>query len=428
MMKKTNVIFGLMLLQVSLWTGLCMGAVSNIHYFGYAAEEGQWPCGDLEKNSGDGWWYGMTPYGGVSNNGTLFRINMASESFETLHIFNGTDGRFPLGAPVFIAATGRLYGVTARGGSNDLGVLFSVKTDGSQYRVEHVFSETAPYSGAFPWGGITHSGIYGTTLRGGINNYGTVFHFDWQSGVFSNLHRFAGDDGRQPMGNLTVSGDHIYGTTSEGGLHGKGTIFEIRHGAGGVNTFTTLHHFTGNDDGANPSGGVILHNGKLYGAARGAATKAGAVFCLNTNGTGMTSLHVFSGQGGDGALPYGSLSAIGDVIVGTTRFGGTHSRGTVFSLGGAFSILHSFTNGGEPYGAVLSDAAGIGYGMANNEGDNRRGSIFKVSGIPLDNGPDAWCALQWIDEGTMGATLHGDWNDRTLYVQHGTNGGAPEAA
>jgi len=405
------IFFGLLMLHVSILLPVCMGAVSNIHYFGVSGDDGKWPCGELEKNSQDGWWYGMTPYGGTSNYGTIFRIHTVSKQYETVYHFNGSDGRFPLGAPFFIAATGRLFGVTSRGGANDVGVLFSVKTDGAQFRIEHTFSETDPHSGAFPWGSISHNGIYGTTSRGGLDNNGTVFFYDWQSGVFSNLHQFTGDDGSRPMGELAVSGNHIYGTTCDGGLYGKGTVFTIEHGVAGGNPLTTLHDFADSADGGNPSGSVILHHGKLYGTSRLASYKAGTVYALNTNGTGMTSLHVFSGLGGDGALPYGNLSSFGDVLIGTTRFGGTHSRGTVFSLGGTYSVLHSFTNGGEPYGAVVSDGSGV-----------------ELSDVPTNAGPDAWCAIQWIDEGGMGETTLGDWNSRVLYVQHGTNGGAPDAA
>ena len=62
-------------------------------------------------------------------------------------------------------------------------------------------------------------------------------------------------------------------------------------------TFTTLHSFTGGSDGANPNAGLILSSNTLYGTTCiGGTSGNGTVFALNTDGTGFTTLHNFTGQ------------------------------------------------------------------------------------------------------------------------------------
>src|SRR6266850_16467 len=74
-------------------------------------------------------------------------------------------------------------------------------------------------------------------------------------------------------------------------------------------TFTTLHSFTplipvftnsagtvrhNNSDGAKPDGVLVLSGNTLYGtAAKGGSFGYGALFAVNTDGTGFTNLHHF---------------------------------------------------------------------------------------------------------------------------------------
>src|SRR5260370_15288863 len=68
-------------------------------------------------------------------------------------------------------------------------------------------------------------------------------------------------------------------------------------------TFTLLHSFTGVSDGANPRAGLILSGSTLYGTAgQGGSFGVGTVFAINTDGTGFTNLHNFTG-GSDGSVP-----------------------------------------------------------------------------------------------------------------------------
>jgi len=131
-------------------------------------------------------------------------------------------------------------------------------------------------------------------------------------------------------------------------------------------TFKTLHSFTaasgfnsGNNpinlDGANPQAGLFLSGNILYGTTTyGGSAGNGTVFAINSGGGGFINLYTFSAAGGtppfwlnsDGANPYASLILAANTLYGTAAYGGTFGGGTVFSLqsdGTGFKTLYSFT-------------------------------------------------------------------------------------
>jgi uncharacterized repeat protein (TIGR03803 family) len=155
---------------------------------------------------------------------------------------------------------------------------------------------------------------------------------------FTALSNSTNSDGVGPQADLILVGNTLYGTAIIGGSSGNGTVFAVNTNGTG---FTNLHSFTAvstnssgvytNGDGANPQAGLILWSNTLYGtAANGGGSGSGTVFAINTNGTGFTNLHSFTGGGG-GANPYAGLILSGDTLYGTTA-GGSTGNGTVFSL------------------------------------------------------------------------------------------------
>jgi uncharacterized repeat protein (TIGR03803 family) len=81
-----------------------------------------------------------------------------------------------------------------------------------------------------------------------------------------------------------------------------------------------------------PVGGLILSGNTLYGTTwLGGSSGHGTVFAMNTDGTGFTTLHNFTG-GQDGANPQAALILSGNTLYGMARYGGTYNDGTVFSL------------------------------------------------------------------------------------------------
>ena len=152
--------------------------------------------------------------------------------------------------------------------------------------------------------------------------------------------------------------------------------------------FKLLYTFSGGADGGIPYGRVITDtSGNIYGTT----FWGGNLNCNSGNGCGVvyklakagteTVLYSFAGGPKDGAFPYTALimDASGN-FYGTTTAGGSASGclgsgcGTVFKLNaqGQETVLYNFTggaDGGEPYSALISDAAGNFYGTTLVGGD-----------------------------------------------------------
>jgi len=122
---------------------------------------------------------------------------------------------------------------------------------------------------------------------------------------------------------------------------------------GTAQTFTLLHTFTPfsgpnatNIDGATPSAALVLSGDVLYGTSvYGGSTGRGTVYALKTNGEGFSTLHNFTSVN-DGAHPYAELIVADNLVYGTTSSGGGHGAGTVFVLGTngtGVTTLHAFT-------------------------------------------------------------------------------------
>jgi len=127
----------------------------------------------------------------------------------------------------------------------------------------------------------------------------------------------------------------------------KGTVFALNTDGTG---FTNQHNFTGGADGEIPQAGLILSGNTLYGTVSygGRPSGAGTVFALNTSGTDFTTLHNFDGRGG--AWPETGLILSGNALYGTAFYGGVSggdsNDGIIFKLntdGSGFTILYSFT-------------------------------------------------------------------------------------
>ena len=86
-----------------------------------------------------------------------------------------------------------------------------------------------------------------------------------------------------------------------------GGLASNREGAFAVSidgmVFTNLHSFTAGDtnsDGGVPDAGLVLSGNMLYGTSQyGGSADSGTVFAVSTNGTGFTNLHSFT-SGNDG--------------------------------------------------------------------------------------------------------------------------------
>jgi uncharacterized repeat protein (TIGR03803 family) len=118
-------------------------------------------------------------------------------------------------------------------------------------------------------------------------------------------------DGQTPNQLIVDAQGNVFGLTTGGGLYGNGTAFElIKIGAGF--TLKSLVSFDGGD-GALPEGSLIADaNGNLFGATlRGGLGGFGTVFEIakTVSGYAETPRTVVSFNGTDGGMPTGGLIA-----------------------------------------------------------------------------------------------------------------------
>ena len=178
--------------------------------------------------------YGTTYYGGTfTYYGTLFKIS-PTETFTSLHSFDGTDGDEPIGG-LLQATDGNFYGTTQTDGANGYGTVFRITSTGTLTTLYNFCAVASCADGEFPQDSLiqgTDGKLYGTTFEGGAHGDGTIFSIT-TSGTLTTLHSFDGTDGNQPLASLAQdTNGTFYGTTYSGGTSNYGTVFSLSVGLG----------------------------------------------------------------------------------------------------------------------------------------------------------------------------------------------------
>jgi uncharacterized repeat protein (TIGR03803 family) len=386
----------------------------------------------------DGNFYFTGYSGGASGVGAIFQMTPAG-AITTTHSLVGTptEGTTPY-AGLIEATDGALYGTTYLGGEHNLGTVFKVTKDGTY---TNLFSFNNASKGAFlPYTGVVQApdgNLYGTTLRGGTNDMGTVFKIT-TTGTLTTIYNFDGATGKSPEGKFLVGADGaLYGTTLLGGASDRGTVYKITTSG----TLTTVFSFEAlgafnaqgvaiNTNGANPRAGLMLGaDGNFYGTSyQGGAGGWGTVFRMTPAGA-ITTLHSFTGAPYGGANPLGAVTQGADgSLYGTTEKGGFGNLGTAWRIGptGQFDLLHSFrgqaADGSTPYGTLVP-FGGFLYGVTYTDSIVGSGTIFKldlgtggVLPVAFSVAPEtieigATATLTYASPTAASCTASGSWTD-----------------
>lgn len=367
----------------------------------------------------DGMLYGTTSTGGTNGAGTVFKINPDGSGYAIIYNFGNLvdgfgnaiiDGNSPEGA-LIQGADGDLYGTTTYGGTNYIGTVFKLGTDGSGYTVLYSIGTDTNDSGAYPDSALVQGPdgtLYGTTLHGGTNvdqlgnNLGTAFKLGTNGLDFSELYQFGAGpgDGVYPFGLVLGTNGALYGTTEYGGISNSGTIFTLHTDGSG---YSVLHNFLVQTvgDGQYPGFGLIRGlDDVLYGTTRegGAISDSGVVYRLDESGSGYEVIRRFAEQTSlfanystDGTWPEQLAQASDGTLYGVTQYGGAANDsqegvGTIFTLatnGSDYSMVWDFSESGgdgvNPQAGLVLGLNGTFYGTTSSGGAAGAGAAFKLN-------------------------------------------------
>ena len=375
----------------------------------------------------DGALYGTTEDGGSGGGGTVFKLQTSGSGYMVLHPFTGDsgDGASPVAA-LIQGSDGALYGTTEDGGSNSLGAIFTLNTDGSGYTTLYSFTYFYEYiqgvgeGVVYPYGLYPEAALvqgrdgelYGTTAGNSGNNEngaGTVFKLNTDGSDFTTVYSFTipgnidsfgtNVDGETPVASLIQGTDGAFYGTAELGGNAFGTVYKLNGDGSG---FTALHAFSDTGgDGVTPMSALVQgSDGTLYGSTTegGSAgtTGAGTVFKLKPDGSGYTiilNLPCGPFTYGTGVNSVNVILGNDGVLYGTTEFNGGiyqdvyYDGGEVFKVntdGSGFMVLHTFDtpygDGAQPVAALVQGSDGALYGTTERgTGDYYYGTVFKLN-------------------------------------------------
>jgi uncharacterized repeat protein (TIGR03803 family) len=296
----------------------------------------------------DGNYYGVLPYAGPYNAGSLFRIT-PSGVFTSLHAFTGgSDGAQPWSAPVE-GSDGNLYGTSTGGGGLTTPTVY-------QYTAQGVFSviysfPTTSHAAAPVLEG-SDGFLYITDQYGGAYNCGQILKMT-KAGVVTLTHNFnCQGTGASPNGQLIEARDgSIYGVTSGGGAYNNGILYRLN-----PSTFAekVLHNFGSTPyDGYNPGDGVIQgSDGNFYGTTVwGGAYTCGTIYQLSESGDYS---HLYSFAVATFGCPFPIATPFQNTdgrFFGGTQYGGDYGYGTLYTFDMGLDPFVSFVQSQGPIGS-----------------------------------------------------------------------------
>ena len=130
----------------------------------------------------DGNFYGTTKQGGSDNDGVIFKLTPTGQ-FSVLHTFGSAMDAWVPQSGVVQANDGYLYGVTPTGGASNNGAIYRISPDGTGYSVLYSFDGVSAASPGAALLQHTNGIFYGLSFGGGLTCWynqkcGTFYSFD----------------------------------------------------------------------------------------------------------------------------------------------------------------------------------------------------------------------------------------------------------
>ncbi|MCE9609308.1 MAG: hypothetical protein K8R23_03675 [Chthoniobacter sp.] len=416
----------------------------------------------LVWDGADSLWGTVSNPTGADSRDYIIRINPASAEVKTVVEFPETD---PRPHPELVSdGAGFLWGTTQRNQWGDgfdpnrkVGTVFKINAATGALTTVADFRDARQYGkGRLPNGGLVDDGagfLWGTTIRGGTYDLGTVFKVNPITGALSTVAEFAGaaeikknangaieppfpprplNKGAFPISSLENDGTgFLIGTTrgqkgSPPMSHARwpgypSTHFKLNPSTGELITVEVNESLQGRfgfvgsgkpqPDATLTADGAGFSWGTLKG---GGASKLGSLFKVNASTGEVTTILDFTDKTGFG--PFTKLVSDGAGNVwGTTENGGPRNGGTIFKVNtttGKLTTVIAFTRGDPrlglrseqgfwPFGTLMKYTDGNLYGTTTDGGSSGRGAVFRLRFGPTP------VTLPATQLGATSATLHG---------------------
>ncbi|MEH0152561.1 MBG domain-containing protein [Limibacter armeniacum] len=248
--------------------------------------------------------------------GRIYYYDKTDGTVTVAYNFNGAQGPYPCGLTLY---NGKLWGFSYFNSNNRSGI-FSIDPTDNTYTYEYEIPETVVPGFTITALTVVGDALYGVSNQGGANSKGTIFKYTPATDTFEVVYNFV----NTPIAEeLSYINGKLWGGSYDGTNH---YIYSITPG------LTDIQNYTLDAACASPR---LLTNveGVVYGVASGdnGTNSYGAVFKINTDGSGFTKLKVFSDSGAE-HTPDGGLLYSGGKLYGTTTKGGALGKGVFFSI------------------------------------------------------------------------------------------------
>jgi uncharacterized repeat protein (TIGR03803 family) len=344
--------------------------------FNFDTPDGCRPRGKFLEAS-DGKLYGMTSKGGSFDMGTIFTYDPQSGEYHRLMDFDSINGSYPRGS-LIQASDGKLYGTTSSGGSEDAGVIFSYDISSGFYvRLKDFPDSLAGAIGELLEG--ANGDLYGVTSSIHYDGEDGIFSFNIVSNTLTSLFMFYDSSGTSVTGGLVLAKDgKLYGTTQFSGKHGHGTVYSFDP----VSKIFTKHYDFADSTGEYPEGRLTMaNNGLLYGVtSHGGLNGQGVLYSFDPATSHYKTLLDFADS--FASHPQGTLLLAKDgKLYGVTQ-GSSNISGNLFSYNPSdheYATVNQLPVLGWLYDGITQTRSGDFYGLSYGNNFQNLGSIYSFN-------------------------------------------------
>jgi WD40 repeat protein len=333
---------------------------SQLYAFGQVENDGAKPF--VLTAAADGTLFGATTAGGEFRKGVLFTLKPDGSGYKILRSFEGGQGDGSYASSLWVAPDGALIGSLTNEGPRGHGAIFRAAADGSAYTLVH------PFTGGDKDGGApdilvmdVDGTLYGLTCRGGGRAPLHLFRMKPDGSEFTLVYNAPETPGAndQGIGPFTDGGDGwFYGVAGQ-------NVFKIKKDGSG---YAIVRKFQGppHDIHSADRAPILGADRMLYGlASSGGKSTGGVLYKLARDGSGYSMFldpaEVLQpralAEGPDGKLYV--LARQGLVRVNKD--------------GGEFTVLHEMDGGFFPWTALVRN--GVFYGITAQ--GNKGGCVFR---------------------------------------------------